>query len=145
MAEITSQRWVELKHGALCPCSNRHVLVQVVGSSMPLVGEHQAQDRQLITDMVLAEMKQLAEREANAPQKPTTTQPSQVGSRRTAARSATEPCTEAASLSCQGAVQKGEVPAESTKNGVGRPPQGCLQYILDCNGVAVGPKQVQAN
>jgi len=24
------------------------------------------------------------------------------------------------------------------------PPQGCLQYILDCNGVAVGPKQVQA-
>lgn len=25
------------------------------------------------------------------------------------------------------------------------PPQGCLQYILDCNGVAVGPKPVQAN
>lgn len=25
------------------------------------------------------------------------------------------------------------------------PPQGCLQYILDCNGVAVGPKLVQAN
>lgn len=24
------------------------------------------------------------------------------------------------------------------------PPQGCLQYILDCNGVAIGPKQVQA-
>lgn len=25
------------------------------------------------------------------------------------------------------------------------PPQGCLQYILDCNGIAVGPKQVQAS
>lgn len=60
-------------------CSNRHVPMQVVGSSMPLVGEHQAQDRQLIADMVLAEMNQLAERDANAPQKPTTTQPSQVG------------------------------------------------------------------
>lgn len=48
-------------------------------------------------------------------------------------------------MSPQGGVQKGEAPAEATKNGVGRPPQGCLQYILDCNGVAVGPKQVQAN
>lgn len=45
---------------------------------MPLVGEHQAEDRQLIADMVLAEMNQLAEREANAPQRPTTMQPSQV-------------------------------------------------------------------
>lgn len=49
---------------------------------MPLVGEHQAQDRQLIADLVLAEMNQLAEREANAPQRPTTMQPSQVGQRR---------------------------------------------------------------
>lgn len=56
--------------------------MQVVGSPMPLVGEHQAQDRQLIADLVLAEMNQLAEREANAPQKPTTMQPSQVGQRR---------------------------------------------------------------
>lgn len=46
---------------------------------MPLVGEHQAEDRQLIGDMVLAEMNELAEKEANAPQKPTTMQPSQVG------------------------------------------------------------------
>lgn len=45
----------------------------------------------------------------------------------------------------QGTGLKGEIPADTTKNGVGRPPQGCLQYILDCNGVAVGPKQVQAN
>lgn len=54
------------------------LVVQVVGSSMPLVGEHQAEDRQLIADMVLAEMNRLAEKEANAPQKPTTMQPSQV-------------------------------------------------------------------
>lgn len=52
--------------------------MQVVGSSMALVGEHQAEDRQLIADMVLAEMNQLAEKEANAPQRPTTMQPSQV-------------------------------------------------------------------
>ncbi len=51
---------------------------QVVGSSMPLVGEHQAEDRQLIADMVLAEMNLSAENEANAPQRPTTIQPSQV-------------------------------------------------------------------
>eukprot|EP00066_Takifugu_rubripes_P001912 XP_003963440.1 PREDICTED: synapsin-2 [Takifugu rubripes] len=105
----------------------RDYITEVVGSPMPLVGEHQAQDRQLIADLVLAEMNQLAEREANAPQKPTTMQPSQVGQRR------------------PGPVQKGDGPPETTKDGVGRPPQGCLQYILDCNGVAVGPKQVQAN
>lgn len=52
---------------------------QAVGSAMPLVGEHQAEDRQLIADLVLAEMNELAEKEANAPQKPTTMQPSQVG------------------------------------------------------------------
>uniref|UniRef100_A0A8P4GGZ4 Synapsin-1 n=1 Tax=Dicentrarchus labrax TaxID=13489 RepID=A0A8P4GGZ4_DICLA len=99
----------------------RDYITEVVGSSMPLVGEHQAEDRQLIADMVLAEMNQSAEKEANTPQRPTTIQPS------------------------QGAGQKGEIVGEPTKNGAGRPPQGCLQYILDCNGVAVGPKPVQAN
>lgn len=49
------------------------------------------------------------------------------------------------SLSFQGTGQKGEIVGEPTKNGAARPPQGCLQYILDCNGVAVGPKPVQAN
>lgn len=55
-----------------------HNVAQVVGSSMPLVGEHQAEDRQLIADMVLAKMNQSAEKEANAPQRPTTIQPAQV-------------------------------------------------------------------
>lgn len=53
---------------------------------MPLVGEHQAEDRQLIADMVLSEMNRLAEKEANAPQKPTTMQPSQVQHSNTAIR-----------------------------------------------------------
>lgn len=53
-------------------------VAQVVGSGMPLVGEHQAEDRQLIADMVLAKMNQVAEKEANAPQRPTTIQPTQV-------------------------------------------------------------------
>lgn len=55
-----------------------HPVAQVVGSSMLLVGEHQAEDRQLIADMVLAKMNLSAEKEANAPQRPTTIQPSQV-------------------------------------------------------------------
>lgn len=64
---------------SLSLCYNRLLLgAQVVGSSMPLVGEHQAEDRQLIADMVLAEMNQIAEKEANAPPRPTTMQPSQV-------------------------------------------------------------------
>lgn len=53
-------------------------VAQVVGSAMPLVGEHQAEDRQLIADMVLVQMNLAAENEANAPQRPTTIQPSQV-------------------------------------------------------------------
>ncbi|XP_022594764.1 synapsin-2-like isoform X2 [Seriola dumerili] len=77
----------------------RDYITEVAGSSMPLVGEHQAEDRQLIADMVLTRMKLLAENEANAPQRPTTIQPS------------------------QGAGQKGEIAGEPTKNGAGRPPQ----------------------
>lgn len=60
------------------PDKTIHWGAKVTGSSMPLVGEHQAEDRQLIADMVLARMNQLAEKEANAPQRPTTVQPSQV-------------------------------------------------------------------
>ncbi|XP_019712169.1 synapsin-2a [Hippocampus comes] len=99
----------------------RDYITEVVGSSMPLVGEHQSEDRQLISDVVLTKMNQMVEREANTPRKPMTTQPS------------------------QGTGQKGDIIGESMKNGACRPPQGCLQYILDCNGVAVGPKPVQAN
>ncbi|MBN3297748.1 SYN2 protein, partial [Amia calva] len=56
-------------------------ITEVVGSSMQLVGEHQAEDRQLIADMVLTKMNQVVPKTSMpSPQRPTTAQPPQSGS-----------------------------------------------------------------
>ncbi len=46
-----------------------------MGSSMPLVGEHQAEDQQLIADMVIAKMNHVM---AQNPKRPTAIQPRKV-------------------------------------------------------------------
>uniref|UniRef100_A0A4W3IV42 Synapsin-2 n=1 Tax=Callorhinchus milii TaxID=7868 RepID=A0A4W3IV42_CALMI len=94
-------------------------IIEVMDCTMPLIGEHQAEDRELITAMVVGKMNQMAKTSIPSPQKPTATRQPQSGGLKE--------------------TQVGSLPAQRP------PPQGCLQYILDCNGVAVGPKQVQAS
>lgn len=54
-----------------------------MGSSMPLVGDHQAEDQQLIADMVIAKMNRVM---AQNPKRPTAIQPKQVHDAKTHCR-----------------------------------------------------------
>uniref|UniRef100_A0A8C3U066 Synapsin-2 n=1 Tax=Catharus ustulatus TaxID=91951 RepID=A0A8C3U066_CATUS len=84
-------------------------IFEVMDCAMPLIGEHQAEDRQHITELVVSKMNQmLSKTPIPSPQRPTATQQPQSGSLK-------EP-------------EPNKIPPQRP------PPQGCLQYILDCNG-----------
>ncbi|XP_067854759.1 synapsin-2b [Heptranchias perlo] len=56
-------------------------IIEVMDCTMPLIGEHQAEDRELLTELVLAKMNQLIPRTPiPSPQRPTATQQPQGGS-----------------------------------------------------------------
>ncbi|XP_053324587.1 synapsin-2 [Spea bombifrons] len=106
---------VKVVHGK----DGKDYIIEVMDCTMPLIGDHQFEDRQLIADLVVEKMNQiLSKTPGPSPVRPTETQQPQSGTLQESDPSKT--------------------PAQRP------PPQGCLQYILDCNGVAVGPKPVQA-
>lgn len=70
------QGWGGISLPALTSCC----ILQVMDCAMPLIGEHQAEDRQHITELVVSKMNQmLSKTPIPSPQRPTATQQPQVG------------------------------------------------------------------
>ncbi|KAM8931004.1 synapsin-2 [Pelodytes ibericus] len=67
---------VKIVHGK----DGKDYIIEVMDSTMPIIGEHQAEDRQLIADLVVTKMNQIMSKTPiPSPQRPTATQQPQSG------------------------------------------------------------------